>query len=73
MAEDKSDYVQLKDDQIDVLTDLYNPCPICFKNLTFCTMPGEYETHWQCKKCGTIWKVGDLIAAYNINEVEDEV
>lgn len=68
----KEDYIQLEEEQIDVLRGLYHLCPLCFSQLSYRSMPNANECHWFCKSCGTEWLVGELIAALNNNELEEE-
>lgn len=69
MSED--DYLELEDEQIEVLTGLSHFCPICFSQLSYRGMPNVNECYWHCPKCGTEWEVGDLIEALNYNELEE--
>jgi len=66
------DYIQLEEDQIEVLTGLNHLCPLCFKLLSFRSMPNERQSHWYCRNCRTEWPVLDLIEAYNYNELKEE-
>ena len=71
MSYDDDDYIQLEEDHIEVLTGLLHSCPICLGQLSLRSMPGLDEEHWHCKSCGAEWKVGDLIAALNYNELKE--
>ena len=70
---EESDYIQLEEDHIEVLTGLNQSCPICLNQLSLRSMPGLNEEHWYCRSCGTEWNVGDLIAAINYNELKEVV
>lgn len=63
------DYIELEEEQIEVLTGLRHLCPLCFSVLSHRLMPVQGEEHWYCKVCGTEWDVGDLIASTNYNEL----
>ena len=69
---EESDYVELEDEQTEVLVGLSHLCPLCFSQLGFRSMPGLNEHHWFCKGCGTEWPVLELIAALNCNELKEE-
>ena len=66
------DYIQLEDEQVEVLTGQYHLCPICHHLLSFRSMPSHNEEHWYCRDCGTEWEVLDLIEALNYNEMKEE-
>ena len=71
MNED-TDYIELKEEQIEVLAGLHHPCPVCFHLLSIRPMPDPTvgERYWYCPKCHTEWEVADLIMVYNYNELE---
>ena len=65
------DYLELEEEHVEALSGINHLCPLCFNKLSSRRMPGYREEHWHCESCGTEWKVLDLIAALNHDELKE--
>lgn len=68
--EEHPDYIELEEEHIEVLSGLYQLCPLCFSKLGHRHMPGYKEQHWFCPSCNTEWDVRDFVNCLNYNELE---